>query len=255
MWFTQFQFTAYFNFIASHDGIGLRPAEGLLSPQEIDTLIKTMQSFGGHISWRALSNNENKPYEINISLFDALKGTVNGPDDLGIDRFVCAHAIMLGLEGIPGIYIHSLLGTRNDYRRVKNSGHNRAINRHQWDAEKLVSELENPDSSHHQIFHRITELLNIRKKQPAFHPNATQFTLHLGNALFGFWRQSMDRRQSIFCISNICNETQHVSLSDINLIDNATWCDLISGSPLPESLATIELKPYQSVWIANANAC
>ena len=125
--------TAYFNFIASHDGIGLRPAEGLLSDAEINTLVKTMQTFGGHISWRSLDNGDSKPYEINIALYDALQGTVSGPDDFGLQRFICAHAIMLALEGIPAIYIHSFLGTHNDQQRVINSGHNRAINRHQWD--------------------------------------------------------------------------------------------------------------------------
>jgi hypothetical protein len=130
--------TAYFNFIASHDGIGLRPAEGLLSDGELDTLIATMQRFGGHVSYRALDDGRSKPYEINIALFDALQGTTSGPDSWGLERFVCAHAIMLGLEGIPGIYIHSLLGTRNDYDRVENTGHYRAINRHQWDSDLLA---------------------------------------------------------------------------------------------------------------------
>ncbi|MGB0449908.1 MAG: sugar phosphorylase, partial [Porticoccaceae bacterium] len=106
--------TAYFNFIASHDGIGLRPAEGLLDDSEINTLVETMEQFGGRISWRAVDEGKSKPYEINISLFDALQGTRAGPDQWGLQRFICAHAIMLALEGVPGIYIHSLVGTRND---------------------------------------------------------------------------------------------------------------------------------------------
>ncbi|HCN99896.1 MAG TPA: alpha-amylase, partial [Methylophaga sp.] len=119
--------TAYFNFIASHDGIGLRPAEGLLTDSEIASLISTMQGFGGEISWRAAENNIKKPYEINIALFDALQGTVKGPDKWQQERFICAHAIMLALEGIPGIYIHSLLATGNDYKRLEQHQHNRAI--------------------------------------------------------------------------------------------------------------------------------
>ena len=114
--------TAYFNFIASHDGIGLRPAEGLLTDSEIASLISTMQGFGGEISWRAAENNIKKPYEINIALFDALQGTVKGPDKWQQERFICAHAIMLALEGIPGIYIHSLLATGNDYKRLESMG-------------------------------------------------------------------------------------------------------------------------------------
>ena len=245
--------TAYFNFIASHDGIGLRPAEGLLSDEEIDALVVAMHKFGGLISWRSVDNGERKPYEINISLFDALKGTSKGADDLGLERFICAHAIMLALEGIPGLYIHSLLGTSNDYKRAENSGHNRAINRHQWDYQALENELNNPQSSHYQVFNQLNNLIKIRGKQPAFHPNATQFTLHLGCQLFGFWRQSIDRQQSIFCISNISHQQQNLALSDINLIDNETWYDLINGLKFEATDSTIILQPYQTLWITNCS--
>ncbi len=245
--------TTYFNFIASHDGIGLRPAEGLLSDDEIDVFINTMQQFGGRISWRAGSGETRRAYEVNISLFDALKGTTSGPDRWNLERFVCAHAIMLGLEGIPAFYIHSLVGTRNDYERMKNSGNNRAINRHQWSYPALKSELDNPHSSHHQVLQRLKHLIAIRARQPAFHPNAVQFTLHLGDALFGFWRQSMDRRQSIFCIYNVSAQTQTLNLRDINLIMTDNWRDLVSGQALDLIEASMTLSPYQAVWISNTD--
>ncbi len=243
--------TAYFNFIASHDGIGLRPAEGLLSPGELDTLIATMEGFGGHVSYRALEDGERKPYEINISLFDALRGTVRGEDEYGVARFICAHAIMLALEGIPGIYIHSLLGTRNDHERVENTGNYRAINRHQWALGDLEAELANEGSHHAGVFSGLKTLLGIRARQAAFHPNATQFTLHLGAGVFGFWRQSIDRQQSIFCINNVTDQRQRVSLSDINLIDTQGWTDLIAGTRYIAGEGEITLEPYQSVWITN----
>lgn len=243
--------TTYFNFIASHDGVGLRPVEGLLEDEETQKLVDTLQSFGGRVSWRALDNGESKPYEINISLFDALKGTVAGEDDMGVERFICAHAIMLGLEGIPGIYVHSLLGTRNDYERMEHSGHNRSINRHQWPYAELEEVLQNPEASHSRVFKEMKRLLSIRQKQPAFHPSATQFTLHLGGQLFGYWRQSQNRQQSIFCISNISSETVGLQMSDVNLIATDNWTDLMTGMALPQWNETLNLKPYQTVWIAN----
>ena len=244
--------TAYFNFIASHDGIGLRPAEGLLSDGELEALVETMRNFGGHVSYRALEDGQNKPYEINISLFDALQGTTSGADGWGQERFVCAHAIMLGLEGIPGIYIHSLLGTRNDYDRVENSGHYRAINRHQWDYDQLVAELDSQGSAHGKVFTQIKGLLQIRQRQAAFHPNATQFTLNLGDAIFGFWRQSIDRRQSVFVISNVSDRVLPLMLSDINLIGTDDWADLISGRQFHSREQVIDIQPYQTLWITNA---
>ena len=244
--------TAYFNFIASHDGIGLRPAEGLLQEEEIRTLIATMERFGGQVSYRALEDGQRKPYEINISLFDALQGTTAGPDEWALERFICAHAIMLGLEGIPGIYVHSLLATRNDHQRVENTGHYRAINRHQWDFDALENLLADQHSMHHRVFARLRQLLAIRRAQAAFHPNATQFTLHLGTALFGYWRQSLDRRQCIFCISNISPQPQALALSDVNLTDNEQWIDLLGETQVDSKAEVLELQPYQSVWLSNA---
>lgn len=244
--------TAYFNFIASHDGIGLRPAEGLLSEAEIATLISTMQSFGGKVSWRAGDNGVKKPYEINIALFDAMQGTLNGPDQWNIERFICAHAIMMALEGIPAIYIHSLLATHNDIDKFERTQQNRAVNRHQWDYDTLSKQLADADSEHFQVFDLMTKLLHLRQQQKAFHPNATQFTLHLGEQLFGFWRQSMDRRQSIFCINNVSDQQQSLHISDLNLIVTDRWWDLISGQIFDENTESITLAPYQALWITNA---
>lgn len=241
--------TTYFNFIASHDGIGLRPVEGLLSEEEEQRLIDTMQSFGGRISWRALDNGVNKPYEVNIALYDALKGTIKGEDQWNQQRFICAHAIMMGLEGVPAFYIHSLLATGNDYRRMENTGRNRSINRHQWSFEALQSELGNEGSHHAQVFGELKRLLKIRADQKAFHPNATQVTLHLGDNIFAYSRTSRDNRQHVFCISNISDIPVTLPLSSVNLMGSDDVCDLISGVSVEPQGESIEVLPYQTLWL------
>ncbi|SFR77245.1 sucrose phosphorylase [Marinobacter daqiaonensis] len=244
--------TTYLNFIASHDGIGMRPTDGLLTDEEKLALIATMEQFGGKVSFRRLGNGSNQPYEINIALWDALKGTEqNGPDQWQLQRFLCAHTIMLALEGIPAFYIHSLLGTGNDYARAEHTGRLRSINRGQWNLEVLEQELASPLSHHSQVFTRLEERIRLRRRQPAFHPNATQFTLHLGLKIFGFWRQSLRRDQSIFCIHNITDEVQQISLADINLIGTEQWRDLISGETMADLSGCLTLKPYQCVWLSN----
>lgn len=244
--------TTYLNFIASHDGLGLRPTDGLLSEDEKYQMVNTMMQFGGRVTYRRSREGTDKPYEINISLYDALKGTVSdGPDRLQLPRFICAHVIMMALEGIPAIYIHSLLGTENDYDRVEHTGRSRSINRSQWDRIQLDEKLNDKLSHHSKVFSELKRLINIRKRQKAFHPNATQFTLHLGLQLFGFWRQSMMRDQSIFCINNVSPDTQQVLLGDINLIGTDAWTDLISGNQLDDLTGTLTLRPYQCVWLTN----
>ncbi|HCO59389.1 MAG TPA: alpha-amylase [Porticoccaceae bacterium] len=252
--------TTYLNFIASHDGLGLRPAEGLLSDEEILVLAETLQKFGGHISWRALNHNspEARPYEINISLYDALQGTVKGSDSYNHERFLCAHAIMLALEGIPAFYFHSLVATHNDNEKLQRTGHNRAINRHNWDRALLEQQLNN-GSEHQRVFEALTRLIKIRKANPCFHPNATQFTLHLPgtdnlNRIFAFWRQSIDRQQNVFCLYNVTDQAQTISLCDLNLINTDDWFDLVTGSEHADLQAKVHLAPYEFIWLANTAA-
>ena len=243
--------TMYFNFIASHDGIGLRPAEGLLSENELDTLVQTVQDFGGKISWRTTDTGEQKAYEMNIALYDALQGTVKGKDQWNFERFICAHAVMFALEGIPGIYIHSMLGTQNDYQKLANTHHNRSINRRRWHVGALEDALADKNLHHANVLSTLKSLLGIRIKQSAFHPNATQFTLHLGLQLFGFWRQSKDRKQSVFCVSNISDQPVVLPLSELNLIITESWLELISNEEITELTQEMTLAPYQTVWLSN----
>ena len=242
--------TAYLNFVASHDGIGLRPIEQILSSSEIEILVEKMEKSGGKISYRSTKESQ-YPYELNITLFDALKLHINDNDDgFQENRFIAAHSIMLALEGIPAFYINSLLASENDYHKLEHSGQNRAINRHQWDMDILIAKLS--DENHHsRAYKKLIDLIKIRKEQPAFHPNATQFTLNLGSSILALWRQSLDRKQSIFAINNISNQKIFIQLSDLNLIETDSWIDLIEKKPLNSTHEKITLEPYQSMWISN----
>jgi sucrose phosphorylase len=242
---------AYFNFTASHDGIGLRPAEGLVPDEEIAGMIETVRGFGGLVSMRKLPDGGVKAYELNVSLYDALKGTVKGEDRWNRERFLCSQAIAMALEGIPAFYIHSLLATPNDYEGVEKSDHNRAINRHRWHYPDLRDALADEGSRHAQVFAEMKRMLSIRIRQPAFHPNATQFTLHLGEKLFGFWRQSMDRSQSIFAVNNMTDEEVAIPAMSLNLIGGANWQDLLSGETIRAQGGDIVFAPYQCRWITN----
>ncbi len=242
---------AYFNFTASHDGMGMRPTEGLLDDEEYQTFLRCMKEFGGEISMRAKADGSESPYEVNISLFDAMKGTAQGQDEWQIPRFLCSQTIMMSLEGIPAFYIHSLLATPNDNSLVEQTGRKRSINRHQWDYDELLTHMKKPESAQAIVLQELSRLIQLRRQQPAFHPNATQYTLHLQPALFAFWRQSIERDQSIFSIHNLTPHAETLDLRDINLIGIDPWLDLISGTVLHEGMPDFVLAPYQSIWITN----
>lgn len=243
--------TTYFNFIASHDGIGLRPTENILTDQERGTLIDIVKEFGGVISNRKKPDGTETVYELNIALLDAMKGTFKGIDHMQVERFLACHAIMLSLEGIPAFYIHSVLGTTNDYKLMKNNSQNRSINRKSWDFDEIKNKLHDGKSINNQVYSSIINLIKIRKKQPAFHPNAIQFTFNLGKNFFGIWRQSLDKKQSIFSVTNVTNIFQYLDLTEMNLIESEKWWELINNTEIDNIKSTIALKAYQTVWITN----
>ena len=238
------------NFSASHDGIGLRPVEGLLPQEEISGMTETVQRFGGRLTMRSFGER-NVPYEMNTTLFSALKGTVNGPDTHQIDRFIASQTIMMSLEGIPAFYVQSFLAAENDEARAQQTGQNRSLNRTQWRVDDINDQLATGDSTMAQVFFELRRRLNIRKQQKAFHPDATQFTLHIKPGMFGFWRQSLDRRQSLFVVTNITPDEKKLSLRDMNIFADTQWIDLLSGVPVNAEDEEVELAPYQTVWISN----
>ncbi|UYV38250.1 alpha-amylase family glycosyl hydrolase [Rhodobacteraceae bacterium D3-12] len=243
---------AYLNFTASHDGIGMRPVEGLLPDDEKTRVIDTVRKSGGLVSMRTLPDGDEAPYELNITFFEAMRQTFKGADALHMARFICSQTIVMSLEGIPAFYIHSLLATPNDHDSVVHRGMNRAINRHRWDYPTLRARLADPASDQATALSALSERLILRKAQPAFHPNATQFTVTIGDdRVFGLWRQSLHRHQSIFALHNVSDETVHLPLSVINLIEDQTWRDLLSDDIIDTAADTLTLAPYQCRWISN----
>ncbi|MEK9713166.1 MAG: sugar phosphorylase, partial [Thalassolituus sp.] len=158
----------YLNFTASHDGIGVRPVEGLLPEREVQDLIDSMHRFGGFVSMKANSDGTESPYEINITLFDACMGTRRGVDHHQVQRFLCSQAIMLAMQGIPAVYIHSLTASPNDLEHVEKTGRTRSINRRIWDKNELDYLLGNPVTPQAEVFAALTRMIKLRRKQPAF---------------------------------------------------------------------------------------
>ena len=243
---------AYLNFIASHDGIGMRPAEGILSDKEIKKMLQRLKKNGSKFSMRKLSNNEEKVYEANISLFNALQFTDSDlKGKFSLKRFIAAHCIILAIEGVPAFYFNSLFATKNDEETFANTGVKRNLNRYKWHYSTLVNLIKTNNTIEKNCYEIFKKLISIRKIQPAFHPNATQFTLNLDKNIFAVWRQSRDRKQSIFALTNVSSKTIKLNTNKINLIDDEKWFDLLSQETKITDDQYVKLMPFQSLWITN----
>ncbi len=232
----------FFNFTASHDGIGVRPLEGLLPREEILTLAHAMEEQGGHISTKTNADGSESPYEMNITYFDALSVTKLGKDNFQVERFLCSQTLMMSFKGIPAFYIYSLLGTHNDNEGVKRTGIFRSINRHKWDEDDLYSKLDN-DTSHSFILSELLRRISIRRKEPLFHPYSPQVVIHSEKNLFILTR---GQREELLVLANLSRNLKTIDPKNFvfPILDSI---DLLESRDIGKE--PFLLKPYQVCWI------
>ncbi|SAD75620.1 sucrose phosphorylase [Enterobacter cloacae] len=231
--------TTWFNFLASHDGIGLNPLRGILPESEIISLVETLQAEGALVNWKNNPDGTRSPYEINVTYLDALSpGDSN--DDHRIARFILAHAVLLSFPGVPAVYIQSILGSRNDYAGVERLGYNRAINREKYIAGQIDSVLEDKTSLRYQVYSRLSHLIALRRKEKAFHPDGEAYFSASGEHVLKIIRVA-DSGEKITAIFNFSDRTQRIE-SDIQ-----SGRELIAGKDITDTALT--LIPWQVLWI------
>jgi sucrose phosphorylase len=238
----------FLNFTASHDGIGVRPLEGILSTEEILALAEDIRKNGGFVSMRKMEDGTEFPYELNTTYYGALSD--KNDFELGKKRFLCSQAIALAMKGIPAVYFHSLCATPNYTEGVKETGHNRTINRRKWGSEELENLLDNEEGNSGEIFEWYTRVLRKRASCPAFHPDAGQTVLDLGDEVFAFERKSIDGSQTLLCLFNFLSIEAKIDQQETLSVyfPDGQVKDLISGGEfsIQDSFA---LRPYQSLWL------
>ncbi|MCM2373116.1 sugar phosphorylase [Aporhodopirellula aestuarii] len=237
--------TTYFNFTASHDGIGVRPAEGLLPPERIDALVKIVRDAGGKVGMRAQSDGSESPYELNITYLDAVADRRQVSPAEHSRRFLATQAVMLSMRGIPAIYFHSLVGSPCDFAAVESSGINRRINRHKYDRSELESALLGPDSLQRQVMDGYRQLLDVRRSQTAFDPAATQTMLDLPtDGLIG-WVRQIPGEAPLIVVANLSGQPRSI---DPALLPSGYRLDVLAEEDLDPS-KPLDVRPFQVRWM------
>jgi glucosylglycerate phosphorylase len=210
--------TAFFNFLASHDGIGVVPARGLLPEADVDALVRQTRAHGGEVSARADPDGTESPYELNATFFDALSDPHDGRESWRVrrDRFLCAHAIMLALAGVPGVYVHSLFGSHNDHAGYRSSGWKRDLNHERLQVATLEAQLADPTSEKAEVFSGMRALLAARRTHPAFHPAAPQEVICTDGPVLAV-RRGPRQGRSVVALHNVSAAPQRVEAARLGL--------------------------------------
>jgi sucrose phosphorylase len=248
----------FFNFIASHDGIGVMPAKGILDEVEIQALVDQTLAHGGRVSYKSNQDGSKSVYELNITLYDWLNGPVDEQVDLEVSRFLASQAIMLSLAGVPGIYFHSLFGARNCYKCVEQTGRARSINREKFFLKELSTSLADQNSRTARIFNGYLTLLKRRREHKAFHPESQQRVLFIDNNIFSLCRESEKDKEVILCLINVSDKPKKISINplEFDLPINGQWRDIIGDEVIQVRNTNIyvSLEPYQTMWLLNYQA-
>lgn len=245
--------TTFFNFLASHDGIGLNPARGLLPDSAIQALVERTLAHHGRVSYKQNPDGSQSPYELNINYFDALSDPMGTePLELQVRRFMAAEAILLALAGLPGIYFHSLFGSRGWLEGPALTGSNRSINRHKLSLLELEDELAE-GGLRQAVFSRSLALLRARRASPAFDPYGNQSVLDCGKAVFGLLREAHGGERAI-CLQNVSAQEQSVGglrlVAIRQLAGSGRLVELFPTLGRPYTFEReLRLEPYQTLWL------
>ena len=268
-WATNLEFPAntctYLNILDTHDGIGLMGVKNILPSEDIQYLISRAREHGAFISYRTGAEGYDEPYEINSTWFSALNlDSGNEPLAIQIKRFVASRSIALVLKGVPGIYLHGLIGTSNDVDTVIKTKSKRDINRQIISETVLDQELKLPNSKLSQLTQALGKLLETRVRQRAFHPQGEQQILSLSDKCFVVLRIAPDSEENILTVTNVSNQVcqLEIPLTKLKLNgsksvmgntpeNNNYWYDLIGnrGWRVQQQKIFLVLHPYDVVWL------
>jgi len=244
--------TSFFNFTASHDGVGLRALEGLMNEQRIKGLLINCEKRGGLVSHRRLSNGEDKPYELNISWWSAMEDSSRDSNRFQFERFILTQLLVMALKGVPAFYLPALLASENDIKSFSMTGQRRDLNREKFKSDNLVSVLNNPESNANKNIKYLRNAMDIRSKLEQFHPSSEMECLSKGRSDIVVIKRGKGPK-SVFAIHNMTENKINYQLNDYDLpeiIDNDfNMKDFLASTKY--NWKNISLDPFQVIWLGS----
>ncbi|MBT8343703.1 MAG: sugar phosphorylase, partial [Sulfurovum sp.] len=237
----------FFNFTASHDGVGVRAVSDILDDRELNLLVNSCEAHGGLVSYRSVGDEEKSPYELNCSYIDILSSPQEDCS-IRLKRMILSQAVVLAMPGVPGIYFHSLVGSQNYHEAVRKTRRNRAINREKLNFDNIKEELDEEGSLRNNLFKRYKQLISIRIHEPCFDPFSKFEFLTLGKEIFAVKRYDKESNEYLIALHNFKNEEIEIDLSPY--IEGVS-IDIISHRHIEEG--TVCMEPYEILWLKPLN--
>lgn len=193
--------TVFLNFLASHDGVGLLPAAGLVGDKALRATLDIACQRGALLSYKD-SKDGPVPYELNCSYLSvAAPRSLGGAEKRG-RAFLCCHAVLCALAGLPAVYFHSWIGSEHWTEGPALCGYKRAVNRERPLVHQVEAALADTASLRAVIHRGFSKMLNFRAAEPAFAPGSPQLVLPSCGSVFAILRGPDRTGRSVLCLQN-----------------------------------------------------
>ncbi|MDR2049370.1 MAG: sugar phosphorylase [Treponema sp.] len=242
----------FLNFLASHDGVGLTPAKGLVDETAFAATLEEARRRGALVSYKSTPAGD-VPYELNCSYGSVVAPpdadwARNGGAELRARAFLAVHAVLFSLSGLPAVYFHSWTGSQAWKEGPELLGYNRAINREKPPVDRLEAELDDPESFRFHVYRGFAKLLSFRQNEEAFDPSYDQAVLDAPGAVFALLRtrprsENGSRKtegRNLLCVINLSPRETEWKLSP----KDSRQC------LFPAECEKIRLDPWESVWVS-----
>lgn len=230
----------FLNFLASHDGVGLLPAKGLIDDAALRRTLDIARRRGALLSYKDTGEGP-VPYELNCSYLSVVAPPSLGGAETRARAFLRCHAVLCALAGLPAIYFHSWIGSEHWTEGPVLCGYNRAINRERPPVNRVEAALADAGSLRAMVHAGFSKMLAFRAGEPAFAPGSPQLVLPAEDSIFAILRGPDRKGRFALCLHNFSGKA---------ILYKA------SAPPIPEGFAQgafgaeLLLGPHGTRWIA-----
>jgi sucrose phosphorylase len=229
----------FFNFLASHDGVGVLPATGLVDNRSFQRTLKTVLARGGHLSYKDAKEGK-IPYEINCSYLSVVAPPSLGPVEERARAFLCCHGVLFALAGLPAVYFHSWIGSEQWTEGLRLYGYKRAINREKPPIDRIEAELDDKGSLREEVYTGLEKMLAFRRSEGPFAPGVPQRILPADGPIFALERGPDRQGRHVLCVQNFGAGPAVYRLHGVPAVEMLV-CAGIDGEML--------LAPHETRWI------
>ena len=174
---------------------------------------------------------------------------------MAISKIIMMHGIILSYGGIPLIYAGDEIGTLNDYsylEDVNKKDDSRWINRPRQDW-KIVDNLDKKRSHYSNIFFALQHLIQLRKGNPVFADTNNLVLYYSKNPHILLFERTSEDSESLLVICNFDEFRQPVKSIELGpYAGKKPPRDIISDKPIEFINDTLELAPYELLWLKKA---